>query len=330
MNNLLSRPNLFAILILSLLFTTSVAQASTEQEIRFGIISDLHHDIMHDSPKRLSDFLNAAENYNLDFIIDLGDFCFVKDENRVMVDLWDQFSGDKYHVLGNHDMDICTKEEYMAFTGIPGRYYSFDKGAFHFIVLDANNLYSDSVFVPYAHGNFYVDKSTREFIDDEQIGWLKNDLRSTDKKCIIFSHQCLENTVGNREEVRRILEDENQAAGFKKVVAAFSGHDHTNYAKVINGIVYVQINSASSQWVGDEYKCDTRFPQEVYERRPSLKMVAPWEDSLYGIITLSESGLDLKGKESRFISPTPEDLNIPADLFPFPLVPYIKDFSHKF
>lgn len=314
----------------SLCLLSLAAQSATDAKLKFGIISDIHHDIMHDGPKRLNDFLEDAKKNNVDFIIDLGDFCFVKDENRNMVELWNSFPGEKYHVLGNHDMDNCTKEEYMNFVGIEKRYYSFDKDDFHFIVLDANNLYSDNVFTPYSYGNFYVDMSKREFIDDEQIDWLKKDLQPTDKICIIFSHQCLENTVGNREDIRRILEDENQKAGFNKVVAAFSGHDHTNYEKVINGIVYVQINSASNQWVGDDYKCDTRYPKDVYERRPSLKMVVPWDDSLYGIVSLDKSGFELKGKESRFVPPTPLELNIPANLYPFPLVPYIKDFNYKF
>ncbi|MBD5375262.1 MAG: hypothetical protein HDR77_07280 [Bacteroides sp.] len=309
---------------------TSMAQTPAKNEIRFGIVSDLHHDIMHDAPERLNDFLEAAKKNQVDFIIDLGDFCFVKKENRNMVDLWNSYPGEKYHVIGNHDMDNCNKDEYMDFLGIDSRYYSFDKGDFHFIVLDANNLYSDSIYTPYAYGNFYVDMSKREFIDDEQIEWLKSDLINTDKKCIIFSHQCLENTVGNREEIRKILEDENERAGFKKVVAAFSGHDHTNYEKVINGIVYVQINSASNQWVGDDYECDTRFSEEIYARRPSLKKVVPWKDCLYAIVNLNDSGFDLQGKESEFIAPTPADLKIPADFFPYPLVPYIKDFKYKF
>lgn len=320
------------LLIVTVILYSFAAMAETPEKkgVRFGIVSDIHHDIIHDGPKRLNDFLENAKKNDVDFIIDLGDFCFVKEENRNMVDLWNSFPGEKYHVLGNHDMDNCNKEEYMAFHGIENRYYSFDKGNFHFIVLDPNNLYTDSTFTPYAYGNFYVDMSKREFIDDEQIEWLKEDLRNTDKKCILFSHQCLENTVGNREDIRRILEDENKTAGFKKVVAAFSGHDHTNYEKEINGIVYVQINSASNQWVGDDYKCDTRFPKEVYERRPSLKMVVPWEDSIYAMVTLDDSGFQLKGKESHFIPPTPDELNIPADFFPFPLVPYIKDFNYKF
>lgn len=300
------------------------------QSVKFAVISDIHPDIMHDGEKRLQDFLNAAEKAKVDFIIDLGDFAQVKKENQVMVDLWNSFSGDKHHVIGNHDADNCTKDEFMKFVGMPSRYYSFDKGDMHFIVLDPNNLYKGGKYIPYAHGNFYVDPSMRAHIDPEQVEWLKKDLQQTDKRCILFSHQCLENTVQNRELIRGILEAENKRVGYKKVVAAFSGHDHTNYEKVINGIAYIQINSASNQWVGDAYQCETRFGKQINKEHPHLKYVTPWEESIYAIVKVNKKGLKLKGKESKFIAPTPADLKIPADYFPFPLVPYIKDFEFKF
>ena len=300
------------------------------QSVKFAIISDLHPDIMFDTEKRLNDFLSAAQKAQVDFIIDLGDFAMVKEKNRKIVNLWNTFSGDKHHVIGNHDTDNCTKEEYMLFVGMPRRYYSFDKGGMHFIILDPNNLYVDEKYIPYAHGNYFVKSTFRDYIDSEQIEWLKDDLSKTDKRCVIFSHQSLENTIQNRELVRKILESENARVGYKKVVAAFSGHDHTNYEKVINGIAYIQINSASDQWVDKTYECKTRFSEDLYQEYPSLKYVMPWEDCLYAIVEINKKGLELKGKESKFIPPTPDDLQIPDDYLSVPLVSYIKDFSFLF
>lgn len=316
--------------ILFLFVSACMALQLSAQSVKFAIVSDIHPDIMHDGEKRLKDFLNAAQKAKVDFIIDLGDFSQVKPENQGIVNLWNSYPGDKYHTIGNHDTDNCSKEEFMKFVGMPSRYYSFDKGDFHFIVLDGNNLCKDGKYTPYDHGNFYVDLSERDHIDPEQLAWLKEDIRHTDKHCILFSHQCLENTVQNREEVRAALEAENERAGFKKVVVAFSGHDHTSYEKVINGIAYVQINSASNQWVDDLYKCETRFDEKTNQEHPYLKYVVPWEESIYAIVKVDKKGMKLKGKKSRFIAPTPEDLKIPADYFPFPLVPWINDYSFKF
>lgn len=91
--------------------------------------------------ERLSSFVRAAQDANADFIIELGDFCRLDSANQVFHDIWNSFPRDKYHTIGNHDMDAYTPDEYVAGMKMPGRYYSFDKGDFHFIVLDGNNLY---------------------------------------------------------------------------------------------------------------------------------------------------------------------------------------------
>lgn len=305
-------------------------QASNASLLKFGIISDVHPDIMHDGEQRLQTFLEAATEHKVDFIIELGDFCFAKSPNIPFRSLWDKFPAGKYHVLGNHDMDICTKEEYMDFIGMKSRYYSFDKGDFHFIVLDPNNLLVNGEYIPYKNGNFYVDMSQREHIDPEQVEWLKKDLSATNKRCILFSHECLENTVQNREQVRGILEAENQRSGFKKVIAAFSGHDHTDYTREINGITYIQINSASNQWVGEKYACPQRYSEEINKQKPSLKYTVPYAESLFAIVTLKPNSLNMEGRESTFVAPTPTDIGIPDTMYPFPLVPRISDFSLHF
>ena len=66
-----------------------------------------------------------------------GDFCRPKGSDGIMRE-WNRFQGPKYHVLGNHDMDVCNKQTIMALWGMPKRYYSFDEGGFHFVVLDRN------------------------------------------------------------------------------------------------------------------------------------------------------------------------------------------------
>ena len=62
----------------------------------------------------------------------------------------------KYHVLGNHDADSISKEQFLANiknTNISdgSKYYSFDLKGLHFIVLDANYCADGS---DYDHGNF--------------------------------------------------------------------------------------------------------------------------------------------------------------------------------
>lgn len=316
---------LFLFLITCLGFTSCREES---KPVRFAIISDIHQDIAHDAEERLATFLHAAAENQVDFIIELGDFCMVKEENRPFLALWQKYAGEKHMVLGNHDMDNCSKEEFIQFTGMQASYYSFDKGNFHFVVLDPNNIKEGQEYTPYERGNYYIEEGKISFVDPEQIEWLEKDLRATNKSCIIFSHQSLECSVQNREIIRAIFEEENRRAGYKKVIAAFSGHDHTNYMKEINGIAYIQINSASNQWVGEKYACPERFSDEINQKRPALKYTLPYKDALYGIVTLTDKGMEVTGIKSEFVIPGPDELGITDPVHP--LVPWIEDLQLTF
>jgi 3',5'-cyclic AMP phosphodiesterase CpdA len=103
-------------------------------------------------------------------------------------------------------------------------------GGFHFVVLDACYR-SDGK--SYARGNF---KWTDTSIPDEQVNWLKADLKAATGKAVVFVHQRLDvkNDYGvkNADQVRKVLEESG------KVLAVFQGHSHKNDLKDINGIHY--------------------------------------------------------------------------------------------
>lgn len=302
--------------------------SSSPEKITFAICSDIHQDIMHDAPERLSSFVKAAEKRNVDFMIDLGDFCFPIPENREFVDIWKRSPVEKYNTLGNHDMDKGNKQEFMEFVGMKQRYYSFDKGDFHFIVLDPNNLFVDGEYIPYDNGNYYKAPKERGYIDPPQLQWLESDLLQTSKHCIVFSHQSFDNRAScqNADKVRAIFEEANRKAGFTKVIAAFSGHHHTDYAEEINQINYVQINSMSQEWVGSKYSAPERFSQEINERRPALKNTIPYKEPLFAIVTIDKGKIIIEGAKTEFIPPGPDELNYDPKLNSIsPTVPYISD-----
>lgn len=317
------------LVVASILVFTS-ACAEQEKSLKFAIASDFHAQDVPDGEERIASFIRAAKDEKVDFIIELGDFCRLDSAGQVYLKLWDSFEGDKYHVIGNHDMDSYTPEEYVAGMKMPGRYYSFDKGDFHFIVLDGNNLYDGKEYTHYAKANYYVDPKMRAFIDPEQMAWLKQDLAATDKKCVLFSHQNIEQFLNNGATVRQILEDENRRAGFKKVVLAFGGHNHSNYTKEINGITYMQINSASYVWIDKPSMTEKRYPKEVNDRYSLLKYSMTYTKALYAIVTLNSEGAIVKGTEAEFVPPTPKDLNMGDSIDHYPLVSNIKDADIRF
>jgi len=290
--------------------------------LRFGVCADVHKDIMHDADKRLQEFIDAAEKEQLDFIIQLGDFCRPYDYNREFLSIWESFSQNKYHVIGNHEMDGgFNRKQVIDFWGIPENYYSFDSNGFHIIVLDGNDKNPSDKRAPgYAR-----------FIGDAQLKWLKKDLQSTSLPCLIFSHQSLEKNddgIENRSEIREIFEKENQKAGFNKIVASFCGHHHTDWATEINGIHYIQINSMSYQWLGDKYQ-KIRYSKEVDEKFPWIKYTAPYKDPLYAFIEITSKKIIIEGKQSTFVGPSPNELGCPEPPENNPMVPEITNRNLK-
>ena len=87
--------------------------------VRFGMISDIHPDMLPDGLERVQAFVAAMQQTKVDFIIQLGDFCWPAPSNRRYLDAWNAYSGKAYHVLGNHDMDDgYTREQTVAYCGI--------------------------------------------------------------------------------------------------------------------------------------------------------------------------------------------------------------------
>lgn len=232
---------------------------SKAKGLRVGLVSDTHYadrDPMgtryyRESMPKFQECTDRMNQAQVDFMVHIGDF---KDEDakpteartlRYLRDLeavYAQFSGPRYHVLGNHDMDSISKEQFLGAvenTGIDSSasYYSFDKGRFHFIVLDAT-FRQDGV--AYDKGNFDW-KDT--FIPPDQLDWLRADLQLTDKPTIVFVHQLLdseqtvEHQVKNAAEVRQVLENSN------RVLAVFHGHQHGGGYHQINGIHYYTLKA---------------------------------------------------------------------------------------
>lgn len=294
----------------------------SHKKVRFGVIADLHHDIMHDGPARLTAFINKMKAESPDFIIQMGDFCYPKKENQPLMDIWNQFKGPAYHVIGNHDTDTgYTREQVVEFWKAKGRYYSFDANGFHFVVLDGNE-HNDSKSRPPGYARF---------ISLTQLEWLKKDLEATNSPTIICCHQGLDNDAGGLENgtlLRYTLEQANQN-GKQKVILVLSGHHHQDYYNFINGIHYVQINSASYQWLGDDYK-EIRYSDAVDKAHPMIKYTVPYKDPLWATIEITENAtITINGRKTVFVGSSPEKLGVKQVEYIYPIVPVISDRKLK-
>jgi len=236
--------------------STLPLQSSSSRPLRFGVVTDLHYAerekrhtrYYQQSCSKLRDAMDDFIAQKLDFVVELGDFKDMYPDNDAEAALryldtieaeLQRFGGKVYHVLGNHDMDCISKEEFLSHTSNPGKargqsYYTFTARGVQFIVLDANFNKDRS---PYCRGNF---KWQEAYIPQEELDWLHKELQRGKKPVVVLSHQLLDSfsdapksvCIGNADEVVRMLEESG------RVLAVLQGHHHSGHYSLRNGIHY--------------------------------------------------------------------------------------------
>ncbi len=229
----------------------------SDTTLRFGWVTDIHYaeaDIKwgryyKESRDKLSEAISLFNEQKVDFVIETGDF---KDQNeppfeektleylKKIEQVFSGFNGPRYHVLGNHDMDSLSKEQFLneiENTGVAKdkSYYYFERNNIRFVVLDA--CYT-SWGKDYDHHNYSWKDAN---IPRHQLRWLKQVLESSKYPVVIFVHQLLDGKgdvyVNSSRRVRKILEESG------KVLAVFQGHKHDGDINEINGILYYTLKA---------------------------------------------------------------------------------------
>ncbi|MEX2640501.1 MAG: metallophosphoesterase [Balneolales bacterium] len=224
---------------------------------RFGLVTDPHFaDIdtlgsrsYRESIRKMDECVALMNEAKVDLLIELGDLTNGTPEGTTrhlerIEAVFRKFDGPRYHVIGNHDLDSLSKEQYQSVvdnTAIPegSTYYSFNRNGIHFVVLDAN-FRADGT--PYDSGNFHWTDSN---IPEAQLNWLKADLEGMEMPVIICIHQLLDSGeereggeyIGNGSQVRRILESN------PGVMAVFQGHQHRGQYHLVHDIHYYTLKA---------------------------------------------------------------------------------------
>jgi UDP-2,3-diacylglucosamine pyrophosphatase LpxH len=226
----------------------SVSQAADEG-LKIGLITDLHY---ADKPangtryyrETLDKLLEAGRELvgaKPSFLVELGDLIDAAEldvEKGYLARINKEFAAlckERYYVLGNHCVDTLTKEEFLGGVEQEKSYTSFDRGGWHFVVLDAC-FRSDGQ--PYGRKN---SKWNDANIPQAEVEWLAADLKASDRPTIVFAHQRLDvsndHGVKNCPAVRKTLEQSG------RVQAVFQGHSHKNDYKEIAGIHYCTLRA---------------------------------------------------------------------------------------
>ncbi len=165
------------------------------------------------------------------------------------------------HCIGNHDVwgfenaksdPMYGKKWAVEQMKISGRYRSFDKSGWHFIILDSVQ--------PTPEGKWYTGH-----LDPEQMDWLKQDLAKTDPKTptLVMSHIPILSATAFYDK-KNVLNGNWQIPGswnhtdavelielFYKhpnVKAAMSGHMHLLDRVDYNGVAYLCNGAVSGNW----------------------------------------------------------------------------------
>ncbi len=189
-----------------------------------------------------------------------------------------------YNVIGNHELKYLDNEGnfYNDYKGYienvhkpatapnsksPYYWYSWDLNGYHFISLNTTANHRTELFsggVPkHLFGGFYT-------LSQEQIEWLKSDLKNTSVPTIVFCHIPLDDygligydTITNQKEVRSILSESGN------VIAVIQGHSHhpgapnwNGYKWVENKIPYLYLPALGAPLGGPKYSTVSLNPED--------------------------------------------------------------------
>lgn len=288
---------------------------------KIGIITDLHHDVIHNGLERLKVFVDHMKSVKPDALLQMGDLAYPDVKNKAVIDLFNNAHPVRMHVIGNHDTDGGhTKEQCIEYWGMPARYYTNDVNGIRFIILDGNEKGP-------AYKSGYPSN-----INQVQADWLEAQLQMADKPVVVISHQPLAGAleVDNARQIQGLLSRYS-----KRILIAINGHTHIDSQYFIDGFHYMHINSASYFWMGGKFKHNS-YGTQIHKEHPYICYTCPYKDALYTTLTVHPSSgiITIEGCRSEWVGPSPEELNYfnkDAMALPTEIVPWInkRHFKHK-
>jgi predicted phosphodiesterase len=298
-------------------------KVSASGQVKFCVFADIHYKpgvwgFPNSKKEWLGKILERAKREKCDFVIHCGDMCHNPPEVKDYIDYYNDFEIPTYHTIGNHETDGCSYEDVLKTFRLEKGNYFFDRNGFRFIVVDTNYFYRKSI-----KGFVHFGKGVKEEgdawgrIPDEQYEWIEKTISDSPYPCVTFSHLSFERASGNRR-MQEIFAKAN-AAMPGKVRMSINGHYHTDYLRVLDDVLYFDVNSASYQWIGSK-RAHKFYPAEYFEKIGQGGNVrkVPWiayESPLSAIVTMKADGeVRIEGTESSFAcGVTPKKVGMEVD-----------------
>lgn len=290
-------------------FTSSEAFAADNADsVKFSVFADMHFRVgnYNWTVERMAQILDRARKNRVDFIIHCGDLCHNVKTAAPILDQYNNFELPHYHVIGNHDFEATkTLEDVVnAYQMKNGNFYSFDRGAFRFIVLDTNYFRCpDGSIMHYASSTAYEKCHQKEaIVTPEQVAMLREKISTAKGPCVVFSHHGFKYTSGitNAVEVKKAVFESQ-----KFPVMWINGHHHRNSLKLENEVAFFNLNSTTSEWVDKPHQA---YPQEIMKKCAVSKHELLFDTPVHAIVTITKDGeFTIEGMEGKmFMGITPE------------------------
>lgn len=220
--------------------------------MKIGLFTDPHYCSMEITCKtrrpvlsfhKIQEAMNAFSASGADLVLCLGDLvddCGCRESNclaiRELSNMIHSYDIPFFSMMGNHDYQNFTKEEFNLYTDGACPPLTAVYGHRTFIFLDANYTRDGKVYEP---GK--VEWTNTKIPEDQLISLQKTLAESSGQDIYVFTHQNLDpgvdarHIIANACEIRTLLEE----AGNVKMV--ISGHYHPGHEAEINGIRYLTL-----------------------------------------------------------------------------------------
>lgn len=231
------------------------------------------------SPRKLREAVETFNQYDLDFVIHLGDYTDRNlEESRVLEDITDELQAPLWHVLGNHDVAGYRGRvgEVVKRRGMPSRYYSKQIAGYRLIILDTNDLgvleYEEGT-PEWQCGKQVLDALRDDGalqpyewnggLGDEQLRWLEEELSTSQakqQKAILFAHHPVfpPGTLNALNDTQIISLIEH----YPHIIAYINGHNHIGDYGEKAGVPYLTVEGML-QGESNAYGIGTVYPNQI-------------------------------------------------------------------
>lgn len=259
--------------------TKGYVKADDVKTLDFTVLGDLHYKegMYAATIEDLTTILNRADENKSRFVMHMGDFC---NDYMGSVELTNAYMDSMiptYGIYGNHELEsannsmayvtplLTNQAENVVWGTADGKigdgsigYYYFDddKGddasGFRIVCTDSNYSWNEASR-EWQHNttNSYgspTGNTEPNSLGDVQLAWLKDVLLDAAQRaipCVVLSHATMSGSwepSPDSEEVQTIFREVNEERK-GTVLLALNGHNHQDHMKVIDDVVYIDINT---------------------------------------------------------------------------------------